>query len=357
MSYFALVKPTDGKSFEVRHCHINLWSLPGVLGRKIYFDVGVHFVALENNVKKFDVALPLVADSLIDISTPLRDRVTSQLIFRTESSQGRISFGAAKDVEISQVNEEDCKAGTKKESDRSLWHVSIPEVLQGDQRYFRIRFPVQHCGRMWNKKRHMLLNYGALLDFRVADTREAPGDPEWDSVRDRIVPIQDLYVFVIAPLTLQMQSASPPLYTSRILEGDSWETYLNRKTRGERMVIYQWNKNYPATTPPRPEIDVSNPYRVFLDLSREVISVSVPAAIQSTVVTIVIIGGIGLLIWWAFSFVDIAGLKTAWAKVVAGVTVTGIIGWIVSKVGLARKIIRGISGLVRKIDDWRYARG
>ena len=52
MSYFAVVKTIDGKSLEVRHCHINLWSLPGLMRRKMYFDIGIHLVALEDRIEE-----------------------------------------------------------------------------------------------------------------------------------------------------------------------------------------------------------------------------------------------------------------------------------------------------------------
>lgn len=353
MSYFAFVRPTDGRPFQVKHCHVNLWSLPRIVGREMYFDVGVHVMAGEGGLKKFDVALPFVAEELIDISTPLRSPVTSQLIFRRESVNGRISFSNVANLEISSVNQEDCKPGAKKEEERSLWHVSIPEIVKDQERYFRFRFPVHHRGRMWNNKRHLLLTYGALLDFRVADTREAPGDPEWDSVRDRIVPIQDLQFFVIAPLALQMHGASPVLHTSRILEGDSWKTFLNRKTRGERLVIYQWNKDSPVV---RPVIDTSNPYRVFLDLSKEVNSVSVPTALQSTIVTVFVVALATLLGWRVVSLLDFASIKAAWTQYLTGLGIAGFLSIIVSKLGLAKKVWQVIMPSFKKIDTWWYGR-
>jgi hypothetical protein len=353
MSYFALVTANDGKQFSIKHCHINFWSLPGLIKRKLFFDVGFHIVAIDDGVKNVDVALPFAAESLADVSSPLHTRETSQLIFRNESVKGRISFADAKDIEIFSINEDDSKAAKKQEKNRSLWHISIPEMSAGKERYFRVRFTVKNCGRMWNAKRHLFLNYGALLDFRVADTREVPGDPVWDGVRERIVPISELNFFVIAPLTLQMQNASPLLYTSRVLEGDSWEPYLRRKTRGERMIIYQWNKNYPEANDP---ITTVRPYRVFLDLSKEVISVSIPAAIQSAIVTSAIIALIIVLLWQGSSHVNVAAMRSAWLKYIAGLTVVGVLTWVASKVEFMKRVFSKVPQILEALDKWRYAR-
>lgn len=353
MSYFALVTPNDGKRFSIKHCHINFWSLPGLIKRKLFFDVGFHIAAIDDSVKSVDIALPFEAESLADVSSPLNTRETSQLIFRNESINGRISFADAKDVEISSINEDDSRAAKKQEKNRSLWHVSIPEMSAGRERYFRIRFTVKNCGRMWNAKRHLFLNYGALLDFRVADTREVPGDPVWDGVRRRIVTISELNFFVIAPLTLQMQNASPLLYTSRVLEGDSWEPYLRRKTRGERMIIYQWNKNYPEANDP---ITTVRPYRVFLDLSKEVISVSIPATIQSAIVTTAVIVLVIVFLRKGSSYVNVDAIRGIWLKCIAGLTVASALTWFASKIEVVKQVFSKAPQILKALDNWRYAR-
>ncbi len=351
MSYFAVVKTIDGKSLEVRHCHINLWSLPGLMRRKMYFDIGIHLVALEDGLNKIDIVVPFVAESLSDLSSTLYDPVTSQLIFRRESINGKLFFGDVGGLDIGALNEEECKPGRSRHSDRSLWHLSFPGLHKDDQRYIRLRLAIRDCARMWNVKQHVFLKYGALLDFRVADTREAPGDPYWDGVRSRIVPLSDLQFFVIAPLAFQMQGASPQLSTSRILEGDSWESYLRRKTRGERFVIYQWN--YSQTTPKEP-IDTKRPYRVFLDLSREDLSVSVPVSLQSTVVSLCLLGILVPAIWWTFVRLTPQGIEAIVLKVGIPLTATGIISWIVGKMGAAKKIVAAIGRMILRLDGWRY---
>jgi hypothetical protein len=351
MSYFAVVKAVDGKSLEVRHCHINFWSLPGLTRRKMYFDVGIHLVATEDGLKKVDIVVPFVAEALSDLSGTLYDPVTSQLIFRRESINGKLFFGDVENLDIWALNEEECKRGPNRRSDRSLWHVSFPDLRKDDQRYIRLRLAIRDCARMWNVKRHIFLKYGALLDFRVADTREAPGDPYWDGVRSRIVPLSDLQFFVIAPLTLQMQVASPQVSTSRILEGDSWESYLRRKTRGERLVIYQWN--YGQTTPGQP-IDTKRPYRVFLDLSRESLSVSVPANLQSTIVTLCLIGILVPVIWWIFAGLTPQRVGAVVLRVGIPLTATGIVSWIVAKMGAAKTFVATVGRVIQRLDDWRY---
>lgn len=353
MSYFACVRPADGKQFRVHRCHINLWSLPGVGRRVQFFDVGLHLQAEEDGFNEFDIALPFSAATITDVSTSLRDTVTSQLIFRHESNGNKVKLSSDTDVEISEVLDEQCCKAKGDRKDRNLWHVRIPELKNGENRYYRIRFSVRNCARMWTSKRHGLLNFGALLDLRISDTREAPGDRYWDAVRNRIVAIDDLNAFVIMPLSLQLQNASPQLYTSRILEGDSWETYLGRRTRGERLVIYQWNMNFPAH---REFIGPSKPYRIFLDLSKEVISVSIPATFQSAVAALLIAFGMVGSVWWAFTLFDFVELSTNWISYLIGLGATGVISFLVKQLGWMKWIGSRASEFVAQLDRWRFVK-
>src|SRR5205807_340885 len=122
---------------------------------------------------------------------------------------------------------------------------------------------------------------GAKVDFRVCDVRET--STTLGSEEASILPIEDLYVFVVAPLSLQARSFSPALRYTRVLEGTAWARYLASAITprpSAKLVVYYWRAAPPSSpqgTLPgsaavgdhRLSINPLNPFRAFLDLSRE----------------------------------------------------------------------------------------
>jgi hypothetical protein len=128
----------------------------------------------------------------------------------------------------------------------------------------RVRFAVSSVGRSWNWKRFWLARCGALVDVRFADLREAWNVPKGNELKDRIVPIEQLNFFVVAPANFHLLVTSPPVHYIRILEGKAWEKYLNRKTNlfsSEKLCIYQWRNEKPIKT--------DQPLRVFLQMHNQ----------------------------------------------------------------------------------------
>ena len=103
------------------------------------------------------------------------------------------------------------------------------QLAKGEQAYVRFRFETRRVGRLWSRKRFLLARNGAVVDLRVADVREiVHATADAASILERVIPIDRLFVFVIAPASLQQQTASPTLQYMWLLEGRDWEDYLGR---------------------------------------------------------------------------------------------------------------------------------
>ena len=78
-------------------------------------------------------------------------------------------------------------------------------------------------GRLWTRRRTGLFSKGALIDVRVSDVRETWNVKDGPALKTRIVPLSQLYVFLILPSGLKHQFSSPAFRHVRILEGAAWE--------------------------------------------------------------------------------------------------------------------------------------
>jgi hypothetical protein len=128
-------------------------------------------------------------------------------------------------------------------------------------------------------KRFLVSRYSALIDVRFADVREAWNVTGLDALKSRIVPMENVNFFVVAPARYHLTATSPAVHYIRILEGRSWEDYLERKTTilgTEKLSIYQWrNQLKPITT--------ADPFRVFLDIDQELGFASLVHSLPNTV--------------------------------------------------------------------------
>src|ERR1035438_4562491 len=248
MAYFSIIRDRDNKRFDVVACHLNFWILPGILGRKFLLDVGIRIKAAEDGLTAFLVTLPVAVsgEGVMDLHDVLLNPGTAELVFgRPINIRGQtISYANVKDLDVGRISE---KKSTQLEdwSDSRqsccAWRIELADTLNaGQEQYLRFRFPVEHAGNLWLPKRTLLALNGALIDLRVADIRESQEARDWASFRDRIVPINKLNAFVVAPVSLHLRSASPMLKYVRLLEGLAWKPYIRRRTgiwRFERLVI------------------------------------------------------------------------------------------------------------------------
>jgi hypothetical protein len=251
-------------------CHINLWCLGGILGRtNFYWDVGLRIRGTDQKeIARISLALPFAtdADSVRDLHDQLVDNKTAELVFGNPVSiSGSVPNYDGSPVELGRI--ESPRLITQKSGQtHSLWEIGLaPPLKNSSELYIRLRFVLKGCGRTWVWKRSLWRKNGALLDLRVSDVREGVALSDWASLRMRIVPVDKLNLFVIAPAYLQARSISPELRYMRLLENSAWENYLGRipNSSGERLIIYHWRSKDET------KVDVNRPFLAFLDLTRD----------------------------------------------------------------------------------------
>jgi len=261
-----------GPSPIVEQCHINFWSL-GALFRRVYVcDVGLQLKAPpgEAPVQEIRLLLPFEAESrgFTDLYSIMSVHENFKLVFgeplETLSSNPPTykTTSATYRLQRLSTTESELKAsrGTAAATIGTLRLTSA--IPPGETAYVRLRLRVGKRARVWLWQRQFFVRRRALIDLRVADLRESLIDRTLVELEDRILPVAELYMFVIADWALQHRVSSPPLRHIRVLEGRVWEPYLNRATdlrRKGKLVIYYWKSTQETTA--------VNPFRAFLDLS------------------------------------------------------------------------------------------
>jgi hypothetical protein len=273
MGFFAVMRENAYDDFDVIACHLNLWSLGGLLGHRVFlFDVGLRLKnKRENGLTKVRLAIPFGTDkeSLEDLHDMMLDQSAARLIFGrpVKIDDSKIDYDSGGQIPVVSVCSGESTLSTELSDSRvgySLWVIKIsPTIKKDEESYVRIRFELRNLGRAWVWKRSGFAKTGALVDLRVADVRQAIS--KWNALEDQIVPIKQINVFVISPASLQFRAASPRCHYMRLLEGAMWEPYLRRKSgrRPEKLVIYEWRNDKNSV------IDSTHPFRVLLDLSYE----------------------------------------------------------------------------------------
>jgi hypothetical protein len=235
----------------------------------------------------------------------------------------------------------------------SVWKIDLASVLnRGEEQYVRLRFHIEGLGRRWMRKRSLLADNGAVMDFRVSDIREAQEAMDWAGLQDRIAGIGTLCAFVITPVSLQLRSVSPDLKYVRLLEGDAWEPYIRRRTgiiRSHQLLIFYWK----AT-----DISVEKPFRGVLDLSRE-FGVSSWANHFRTGIVAVLSFVAALYLREGYSAVDSQTIRSWLIEVgypAGGITLFSAMLWIFRHTKPATKLYTATRQAARAIDKLLYRR-
>lgn len=322
MGFFAVVRDSpDEPPFKVLECHLNLWSLGG-LGRRVFkFDVGLRLQG-SDDFSEFRLAVPFGTSRYKNLARATRNNEIAELLF---------GGPAPAPVAVSYTAQVEPAMSGK---DYTLWRVELPNrVKRQEEVYVRIRFDVDNKGREWIWKRWLWGAYGAIVDLRVADVREAVGVPNWEGLKERIVPIERLNLFVMAPSSLQAAAMSPTPRYIRVLEGKAWVPYIGRAPdlfRTGKLIVYSWRSDEHA----QECIDTHTPFRVFLDLNRA--SVLANPLVAGAFATLTVF--LGSLM--AINIGDITrSTHVAWGAVAAVLAVGSI--------GLLSLVLRFVSGLRR----------
>jgi hypothetical protein len=275
MSTFALVSSTADSDLLVQNVHINLFILPGLLGRyRMLVEIGVHFACATDDGKAhelegFELDLPFIQPDrspFEDVSARLTDATNLRMIFgKCKEDDGLITWSTGvKDdgspvettAKLVPVRRDDGTKCLNKDpaASRSFWHFKVNQKINKTQGlYIRLRFPIAHQ-RIWRWHRGIFGRNGAFFDLRFQNVR---------SVDPGIVPIEKLSeiggcnVHVVVPQWMESASLSPTAKYTRLLEGRVWEPYLGCKTdfwRREMFAVYAWEER---------NVSADNPFRLF----------------------------------------------------------------------------------------------
>jgi hypothetical protein len=282
MGFFAVSNLGSQTPFEIEACHISFWVLAKpwyqLFRYNFCFDVGLRIKSQEP-LRRIRIVLPFDSDNAktSDLSGMVLDPDFSPLI-----------FGKPVSVNDGYVTYDGPLGGSDKISDRviavssknsaaeptltsspgfSVWTIELEEPTQVDElTYVRFRIPARNPWRIWASKGWGLAKRGIVVDFRISDIRESLLLGHGKSEAAHLVPIKQLFLFLVVPSYFVPNHFSPALHYSRLLEPKVWKSYLassSSYTEETKFSIHQWRHTK------GPEISVENPYRAYMDLSRE----------------------------------------------------------------------------------------
>lgn len=277
MGYFAVLWPesTRGRPADIpgiRRCHINLWSLSSLIpGRRLfYFDVGLELVAGAGPITEVELLLPFRVEegpwkgrarndkTAQDLYDMISTSPAAELVFggpvRIEQKDSGTSLRIGDYpalLQLARVNSagvHQVDTGDQRE-DSSHYTVPLSTPIPPQQaRYVRMRWRVFGSGPLWSWKRS---RGGAMFDFRVYDVRESRFAESEKPLRERMIPIDEINVFLIAPAKYQVTTTSPQSKYLRLLEAGAWRQYLRGTAylwlRGA-MVVYYWRHKPDSAT-------------------------------------------------------------------------------------------------------------
>ncbi|MGY8663246.1 hypothetical protein Q3C01_12850 [Bradyrhizobium sp. UFLA05-109] len=282
MGFFAISTLGLQAPLEVEACHISFWVLPRpwyrVFGYTFCLDVGLRFKS-EAPLRRLRFVLPFDSEKsrIFDLSTIVLDQDFSPLIFGkpVTVTGDRVTYDGPLDgpdkisdrvVAVSPENSsaEQPQTGA---AGFSIWTIELRDSTENDEwTYVRFRISARNPWRIWASKGWGLAKRGAVVDLRVCDIRESLLLGHGEAESAHLLPIKQLFLFLVAPSYFVPNHFSPMLHYTRLLEPKVWEQYLagfSTHTDGAKFSIHQWR--YTGET----EISIDHPYRAYMDLSRE----------------------------------------------------------------------------------------
>jgi hypothetical protein len=281
MGFLGIVQDPFGPAFKVPELHVNLWVLPGLLGRHVVFlDVGMHLQASEE-APLTDVTLLIpgrTVNQVTDLGNALTHPHVAQLIFgervdvrggdlhfkKVDVRGGDVRFSEGEAIPIWHIS----MAGTRKDDARSgatfsRWNVQFANPLR-DKAYLRLRFQIHPRCHMLLIRGFGMLASRILVDFRVSDLRMSAVVPDGAIYQQALLPIGKLYCYIVLPTRFDTPGDSPSVRYIRIFEGTVWEPYLGRATyllRPGKLTVYCWLHDDTVT--------INRPFRAFIDVKRD----------------------------------------------------------------------------------------
>jgi len=374
MGSFAIIQESK-ESLQIHNCQLNLWSLSGLFGRRIFlWDVGLVLEASEDGedkkVSKIGLLLPFrtESDAFKDLSKEILDPSTAQLLFgksiNITQATKTIEYAATSNkpplrivpIMNASLDVEFEKDKHLRRANLSLWILKFAaKITNGQRSYIRVRFRMQTLGRTWT---WMQGRKGALVDIRVADIREivipTDGGARLEAYAERFVPISSLRAFVIVPGYLQFRATSPELHYMRLFEGRVWEKYLGERavnlSRSEKLMIYQWRQDSLIDT----KANKTDPFRAFLVLTTDSRFLSI---VNHLVIAILVLVGIVLVLHPELAingYRSVADFTNRFRYAIGGVTALGVLTWFLKNFEPLRKGFRRSRKFFRDFEDWIF---
>jgi hypothetical protein len=282
MGFFAVSSLGSQIPFEIEACHISFWVLAKpwyqLFGYSFCFDVGLRIKSQEP-LRRIRIVLPFDSDNanVFDLSGVVLDPDFSPLIFGKPVSvnNGYVTYDGplnGRDKIKDRVIAVSAKNSTAEPNSAhspgfSVWTIELEQPTQTNEfTYIRFRIPAKNPWRIWASKGWGLAKRGIVVDFRISDIRESLLLGHGRSEATHLVPIKQLFLFLVVPSYFVPNHFSPTLHYSRLLEPNVWKSYLaNFSSHSEdtKFSIHQWRQTKDT------EISVENPYRAYMDLSRE----------------------------------------------------------------------------------------
>ncbi len=368
MSYFSILKPNAPGAgvYTVQQYHINVWSLPGLLGhRPMIIDIGVLYTPDGNApVTALEMVIPARVVKQIDLSKEVLDSENARLIFGRHYESGTSDTLILKErgpvrviAAISILDETKLERITDEaQGQLTALRVGLAGAPANTAAYSRIRFVVDNSANLCRWNRVLGRRSGAIIDLRVHDPREGgAGANAPAAIHTRDLPIENLEAFFMLPQRFHIGGQNPPLTYTRTLEGPRWRDYLRRGASGplrrEVLLVHRWSKRSdeygPAVSPERP-------FRGYLQFER-VPSLRAPSDLLLAALAVV------LLSWAAFTQAHLRSGITSTANWVAGATeafdhalLAGvtllIILTLAAKIGRVPKILRRVKRQLKIIE-------
>jgi len=381
LTYFSLLPsndPNDG-DYVVDHCHMNVWSLPGLFGhRPTLVDIGVLFEAVPgpNALKAMEMVIPARVVKQLDLSREVANTHNAQLIFgrhfrsATGSTLTLDGSGTINVVSVAQAKDESKLQRITDDADRELTglRVELGPVPAG-KAYIRVRFVVDGTAGMWRWNKVLFRRAGAIIDFRVHDPREGGHDHNSRArVQGRDKPIPRLDAFFMLSERFQLSAQNPELEYTRTLEGSRWRDYLRRSPGGffrrERILVHRWKVHESGQAP---GVRAENPFRGYLQFQRS-------PALRPISDTLVVAAATAVLVFALFrplslrtytnDLVDAVGtvLQQQITSGVSALTALSLIGLVtfvlglLAKLGRAPKAIRKCKRAFKRFEYWCLSR-
>jgi hypothetical protein len=282
MSYFSLLRPaaSDAGGYTVQQYHINVWSLPGLLGhRPMIIDIGVLFTPTDGiRVKALEMVVPARVVKQIDLSKEVLNSDNARLIFgrHYESSTNetlKLKGHGTVPVIAADVVEDEAKLDRLTDEaakELTALRVGLADTDHEGVRYTRIRFVVDNSTALWRWNWVLGRRSGAIIDLRVPDPREGgAGARAPAAILGRDLPIGNLEAFFILPERFHVSGQNPPLRYTRTLEGPRWRDYLRRGATGplrhETLLVHRWSEQGEQDLP---AVSADRPFRGYLQFER-----------------------------------------------------------------------------------------